>query len=108
MLFSNPLERMGNSLRVRLELIMKKLCLSSKVNDVKFDVNKVVTEAEISAQSEMVKRTLAEREEKIKEGLRPQNDIRQAKDLTRQDLYAMLIKGRRNDRAKNNTNALTR
>ncbi|MDR1988230.1 MAG: hypothetical protein LBQ24_05915 [Candidatus Peribacteria bacterium] len=105
---SNTFQEISDSLKLKVSYFLNKLYIFSKVRDVQSDVNNIVTKAEISAQNEMVKRTLAEREAKIAKELRPQQDIRQVKDLTRQDLHSTLIKGRRSEKAKNDANAFTK
>ena len=92
MLASNSFREISGSLKAKVDFFLNKLYIFSKVKDVSSKVNNIVTEAEISAQSEMIKRTLAERETKIAEELRPQRDIRQAKDWSRQGVYRALRK----------------
>jgi len=91
----------ANELKSKLNFFLEKLYIFAKVEDTKDKTNNIVTEAEISAQSKMVERTLAERERQISSEKTPQKDIKKAKDLTRQDMYTALIKGKRNDKAKN-------
>jgi hypothetical protein len=102
------LQEIINRLKSSVEYFLEKLYLFEKSKSIKSRVNDIVAEGDIYAQTEMVKRTLAEREKQIAEKLRSGKEIRQAKDLTRQDLYTTLIKGKRNNKAKNNTNAFTK
>ena len=108
---NNSFREISGSLKAKVDFFLNKLYIFSKVKDVSSKVNNIVTEAEISAQSEMIKRTLAEREARIAEELSPQRDIRQAKDWTRQNMYTTLMKEKRTDKvkksekAKSNTNA---
>lgn len=91
----------ANELKQKLNFVLEKLYIFSRVKDVQDKTNAIVTKAEISAQSEMLGQTLAEREKQLAKNLNSQKDIRQAKDLTRQDMYTTLIKGKRDNKAKN-------
>jgi hypothetical protein len=108
---SNSFQKISDSLKSKVSYFLEKLYIFSRVKDVQSNVNKIVTKAEISAQTEMVQRTLAEREAKLARELRPQKDIRQAKDLTRQDVHSTLITGKRREKAnktKNSANAFAK
>jgi hypothetical protein len=105
---SNTFQEICDSLKLKVSYFLNKLYIFSQVRDVKSTVNNIVTKAEISAQNEMVQRTLAEREAKIAKKMRPQKDIQQVKDLVRQDLHSTLITGKRRGKAKNDVNAFTK
>jgi hypothetical protein len=105
---NNSFREISGSLKARVKYFLNKLYIFSRVKDVSSKVNNIVSKAEISAQSEMVRRTLAEREARIAKELRPQRDIRQAKDWTRQNVHTALIKGEKNDKARNKMNAFTK
>jgi hypothetical protein len=96
MLLSNVFGNVVSELKSRVNFVLEKLYIFSRVKDIKSKANSIVTEAEISAQSEMVKRTLAERERKIVAGLSSQREVREVKEQVRQGVYRGL-KGRKSE-----------
>ena len=99
----NIFEDISNGFKFRLSYFLEKLYIFSKVKDTKSKANEILTEAEITAQSEMIKRTLTERQKKIDNDLTPQNNMRQAKDLTRQGVYKTLANRKNKEKSKGNT-----
>ncbi|GHU27219.1 hypothetical protein AGMMS50256_06600 [Betaproteobacteria bacterium] len=102
------LEFVKNIFRSKVGNILNENDVPTQVKKVETKANNIVSEAQIDKQIEMVNQTLKTRQNKIDKGLTSQNDVKQVKDLTRQEVYKTIIKDLREKQRKENTNVKTR
>lgn len=98
-----PLRTTADKIKSKVEYLLKKLYILSPLKKVQSETNRIVTEAEISRQTEILERTLRERENRIMHEQSSKNNIKQRKDVVRQNVYTTL-----KERSKKSTNNFTK
>jgi hypothetical protein len=89
-----------NLFRTKVDSALKENDLPTQVRKVEMKSSAIVSEAEITKQTEIVNKVLAERQKKLDYEAQHLKDIKQVKDITRVNTYRTLATGETNEQAR--------